>query len=139
MSAISELIMYFIYAVLLIASISFLVLAWLSSSNKLKVFYSIIGLISIALFVTILLSNNHQFRKSELEYVGTYDLDKYPNCKNCTLELKEDNTFVVLNYNLTVEKGDWHYEAGGDYFIVYLNGNKYQLNSGRFSYFNSNN
>lgn len=138
MSAISELIIYIIYGIFLIGGISFLVLAWLATTNKLKIIYFLFGIISIICFTGILLSSRNALRKSELDYVGTYDLDNYPNCQNCILELKENNTFIVQNQNdnIVLEKGDWHYESGGDYIIVYINGESDQLGSGKFSYSN---
>jgi hypothetical protein len=40
----------------------------------------------------------------------------------------------VFNNNKEVEKGDWHYEVGGDYWITYLNGRKSILGEGIYSY-----
>lgn len=50
------------------------------------------------------------------------------------LELKEDNTYRVTSEEKQLEQGDWHYEVGGDYFIVYMNNDTDQLDHGRFEY-----
>uniref|UniRef100_UPI004049DCFB hypothetical protein n=1 Tax=Flavobacterium sp. TaxID=239 RepID=UPI004049DCFB len=69
-----------------------------------------------------------------MENTGKYKLINYNNRKDCILILEETKTFKVIQNDSVLETGNWHFEVGGDYFIVYLNDKKDQLESGRFQY-----
>lgn len=73
-------------------------------------------------------------KQMEQEHVGTYLLKNYPNCDLCIAILNKDNTFQVMDKHIILENGEWHFEAGCDFLIVYLNNKKDQLGSGRFDY-----
>ena len=139
MSAISELLGFAMYFFLIIGSITFLVSAWLSKVKYKQTVYIILGILCLVVSIAWFVSSKITFHKWELEHVGIYYLDDYPNCLSCELELKTDKTFIVSEGKKILEKGDWHFEIGGDYFIIYLNGEDDQLGSGKFKYTVSNN
>ena len=72
-------------------------------------------------------------RTNELDCVGKYILTEYPNCDSCILELKSDNFYQVTSNEIVIEKGEWNYDSGGDYWIVEI-GKHGQLGSGKFKY-----
>ncbi|UOQ70763.1 hypothetical protein [Hymenobacter cellulosilyticus] len=72
-------------------------------------------------------------READLSQVGLYYLTAYPQCRPCTLELKENNRFVIRDSTSVKETGPWRYESGQDYWITYLNTSD-QLGSGKYAY-----
>lgn len=74
------------------------------------------------------------YQQSQLNHVGFYYLIQYPNCDSCILELKEDMTYEIRNKGRIIEKSNWHYESGGDYWITWLDNDKKQLGSGDYAY-----
>ena len=139
MSAISELFGFAIYFFLIIGSVTFFVSAWLSRAKSKRTIYTILAILFLVISIVSFVSSKMAFHKWESEHVGVYYLNEYPNCIDCELELKANKTFIVSEGKKILEKGDWHFEVGGDYFIVYLNGEDDQLGSGRFKYTVSNN
>jgi hypothetical protein len=135
MAALGELIVYAFYAILILVAIVFLRLALIEKKTPTRLRYTMIGVVSICfLFLHIYdLKLNH--RESELEYVGTYVLTQYPKCNSCVLILNGNNTYEVVNGNNVMENGNWHYESGGDYWIVYIGDNGEQLSSGKYDYY----
>ena len=101
--------------------------------------YFILSLAFASLFFIYYINNKNNYKESQLQYVGTYDLTNYPNCDSCVLTFKEDNTYKVTDKSKIIETGDWYYDFGADYFIVYINKKKDRLGDGRFKYQNSNN
>lgn len=133
MAAISELLIYFIYFILGLTSIVFFVLTFTTKKQN-KIWTGVAGL-----FFTFLLFNfksyeSDNYKKNQLSQVGFYYLTNYPNCDSCVLELKENQMYQVTKRGQIIEQSNWHYEVGGDYFIVYLDNDKHQLGSGDFVY-----
>jgi hypothetical protein len=89
-----------------------------------------IGAILLVCFAGNRYCNN---KAAEAKYVGTYILTSYPNCANCSLHLQLNNYYEVIQGKTVRERGSWHYESGGDYWIVYINKDD-QLGSGRYAY-----
>ena len=82
----------------------------------------------------VLVLYRHASKKQlESEKLGFYELTSYPSCYPCTLELQDDNVFVVRNYATIKETGSWSYETGMDYFITHLNEHD-QLGYGKYEY-----
>ncbi len=131
-SAFTELFIYFIYFALGFGAIIYL-LAFLFVEKK-KIIHLLVSIISGVLFILYFKSMKDGYKKQQLEYVGSYHLKHYPNCKYCTLTLKEGNTYEVKDSSKILEVGDWHYETGGDAFIVYMNKDEDRLGVGRFDY-----
>lgn len=73
-------------------------------------------------------------KKSQLEHVGIYYLTNYPNCEHCILVLNEDQTCQVTSNDSILEKSNWHFESGGDYWITYIGTDGRQLGSGIYTY-----
>jgi hypothetical protein len=74
------------------------------------------------------------YHNAQLEQVGIYYLTNYPNCDSCYVELKEDMTYDLVRKDTVIKTSDWHFESGGDYWILYLDKDRYQLGSGDFEY-----
>ena len=74
------------------------------------------------------------YRNSQLDKVGIYYLTNNPKCELCYLELKEDMTYTIINKGEVIEKSNWHFESGGDYWITYLDNDKSQLGFGNYEY-----
>ena len=134
MSGLGELIVFMLYATLGSSAIICILLLIVANTKLLKSLYLIGFLFSATLFVLYYNYKSSSHRASELEYVGTYYLTDFPNCVTCKLVLNADNTYDVRNENSVIETGDWHYESGGDYWIVYINKKGDQLGAGRFAY-----
>lgn len=95
---------------------------------------SFIGLVISAL--PLLLFSYSQYNKqrnSELEYVGKYQLDEGSVCNGGIIELKGDNTYIITCDEQILERGEWNYHEGGDYWIVAI-GAYGQLGSGNYKY-----
>jgi hypothetical protein len=133
-SGLTELIKYFIYIILFANCIFFLVFSLVSEKNKFSNFKFGFSLICGFLLIFLKTCVNYNYNRSQLTQVGIYYLTDYPSCKSCRIELKENLKYIVFNNNKEVEKGDWHYEVGGDYWITYLNGRKSILGEGIYSY-----
>jgi len=134
MNGLGELIVIVIYLILGISAVLCLLKIIISKKNVVKLFYAGGLILSVYLFISFLTNNIKNHRQSELEYVRTYYLSDYPNCDSCELILKDNNAYTVINDAKILESGNWHYESGGDYWIVYLNDQEEQLGSGRFKY-----
>ncbi|CAN5546654.1 hypothetical protein BH11BAC3_BH11BAC3_22330 [soil metagenome] len=137
MWALGELFYGFIYVLL---ALGFLI--FLSASvfvKRRKIMYFVWSVVFASLFYIYHTNNKNTYKISQLQYVGSYDLTNYPNCDSCILIFKEDNTYNVTKNSKIIESGDWHYDFGADYFIVYINQEKERLGHGRFKYQNANN
>src|SRR5687767_14915479 len=119
MAALGTLIIYGLYALLIIAAVLLTRLAFIAKFGRRKFLYIFLAIASFALLIFLVINQQLNHRKSELEYVGTYYLTSYPNCQSCKLILKENNSYQVISAKTIIEEGNWHYESGGDYFIVY--------------------
>ena len=131
--AMAELLIYLIFLILAFGAIK-LALLYI---KKRKIIYLIISIILVSVFFFFLWCIKEGHREQQLEHVGSYHLKHYPNCKYCTLTLKEGYTYEVKDSLKILEVGDWHYETGGDAFIVYMNKDKDRLGDGRFEYLDS--
>ena len=131
--AMAELLIYLIFLILAFGAIK-LALIYI---KKRKIIHLIISIILVSVFFFFLWCIKEGQREQQLEYVGSYHLKHYPNCKYCILTLKEGNTYEVKNGSKILEVGDWHYDSGGDAFIVYMNKDKDRLGDGRFEYLDS--
>ena len=130
MSAIGELIVWIIYAILCIPPIVTLVILRKNKSIKNGTIYFVVASLPLALIAYSQYSNQIE---AELEYVAKYYLSAYPNCDSCVLQLKRDNSYsVTLNGN-ELEHGNWKYRSGGDYWIVDI-GAYGQLGTGKYKY-----
>ena len=134
MSAIGELIVVIIYVFLAVVALLCLLKIITSKGKMNKLLYLIVFGISTALFTMYLTFRSNNHRTSELNYVGTYSLTRYPNCNACKLLLKENNLYEVIKGTKVMETGEWHFESGGDYWIVYMNDKNDQLGNERFTY-----
>jgi len=139
MSAFGELIIVAIYFVLGLSAIGCLLKTFIIKA-KLPKFLCLLGFVVCTSLLFLFWTNNKRnHRIAELENVGVYYLTNYTNCDSCKLTLKEDNSYEVTNGTKVIETGNWHYESGGDYWIVYMNDNEDQLGNGRFTYEEYNN
>jgi hypothetical protein len=135
MSAIGELVVWIIYAILCIPPLRALFILRKNKFNKNGAIYLVVASIPLALFAYSQYSNH---RKAELEYVGIYYLTEYPNCDSCVLHLNRDNSYsVTLNGN-ELEHGNWKYRSGGDYWIVDI-GEHGQLGTEKYTYHDRDN
>jgi hypothetical protein len=133
MSALGELLIYFIYFVLGLGSLLFLALAFISKRTT-KIWASLAALFFGSLFFSFRSWQNDNYKKNQLSQVGKYYLTDYPNCNSCIIELKENLTYEVTNSGKIIEQSNWHFEVGGDYWITYLDNDNYRLGSGKFTY-----
>ena len=133
MAALGEVFILFIYISLGAFNVFFLVFIFVWR-KALKPF-AVLGCVMYAyLFFSFKSCQDNIYKNQQRSRVGIYYLTNYPNCPSCVLELKEDNTYRVTSEEKQLEQGDWHYEVGGDYFIVYMNNDTDQLDHGRFEY-----
>ncbi|WP_298420691.1 hypothetical protein [uncultured Kordia sp.] len=88
--------------------------------------------VSIPLIVKIR-SDYIIYKESKYKYPGEYYLTEYPNCTSCTLHLKKNKTYIIINDSTTLEKGTWNYRKGSSYAIITMNSDK-QLGVGNYSY-----
>jgi hypothetical protein len=140
MTALGILLAYFFCAFLVLAG---LVLGWKIFTTKTllkKTTYTFSGLLCFFLLGYILVTNKKYHNASELQFVGTYYLTKYPNFDSCEALLKEDNSFVIKSYRAKdngniLETGNWHFVAEGDFLGVYMDKKENELlGSNRFEY-----
>ena len=94
----------------------------------------VLTIISVIPLVIFSISDYNRWKKLQLSNVGTYYLTHYPNCENCKLSLLENNTYEVINDQEILEKGDWEYIQGSDYFFVELGEKRRHLGSGDYQY-----
>ncbi len=131
----SEVIYYLYYCMLITAGIAFGILALRTKSLLRKILCFISSIVFFLLFGRQRYNDESGHRKWELENVGTYYLTDYPGCDSCRAMLNEDNSYRVIKKDGSLlEKGDWHFESGGDYLIVYMNSKRDELGNGRFQY-----
>ncbi|HEX8330328.1 MAG TPA: hypothetical protein VF629_22550 [Hymenobacter sp.] len=109
----------------------FLLLSAKNSATRRK---AAVGFVALAALLIFFVFRKQQLDKDrEQDKLGTYYLTHYPNCRPCELELRENNTFVVRQYNAIRATGRWRFESGQDYWITYLNEHD-QLGSGKYQY-----
>jgi hypothetical protein len=132
-SALGELFVYIIYFVLGIACIFFVRLTFTTKRQN-KIWTGFAGLFFIFLLFKYHSYLSNSYKKNQLSQVGLYYLTNYPNCDSCVLELKENQTYQIKRKGQIIEQSNWHYEVGGDYFILYLDNDKHQLGSGDYAY-----
>jgi hypothetical protein len=101
------------------------------SAEKKK--FGIRAILWSVLLVGLIWRQQYLFKVAEDEYIGTYPLTNYPSCPTCVLYLQPDNHYEVRQDATVKEEGPWRYEAGGDYWIVYIN-EMGQLGSGKYEY-----
>lgn len=106
----------------------------ITTKNRDKRRKTAFGIVVATTLLAYFVFNNYRSEKiAEQDELGVYQLTDYPGCYLCTLELQENNVFVVRQRNSIRETGTWRYESGRDYWITYLN--KYdQLGSGKYRY-----
>jgi hypothetical protein len=134
MWALGELIREIIYWTIILGGVISLISIFVTKKTFHKVISGTICLVCIILFLFSERNTKTTYNQSQLEHVGTYYLINYPYCDSCTAILKKNNTYDVMQENKVVESGDWHFESGGDYLIVYMNDDKDQLGAGRFQF-----
>jgi hypothetical protein len=130
MSAIGELIVWTIYAILCIPPIITLMILREKKFRRKGPIFLTLALIPLTLFGYNQYSNH---REAEWKYVGVYYLTEYPNCDACFLILNKNNFYSVINQDNEIEKGKWKYRSGGDYWTVDIGVNG-QLGTGNFKY-----
>ena len=96
MTAIGELIIYFIYFVLGVGCLMFLVLTITSKKSK-KVWMLIPSLLFGYLLFSFKSLQDDSYKKNQLNQVGVYYLTNYHGCNSCYIELKENMTYIVIN------------------------------------------
>ncbi len=133
MFALGEVIIYFIYFILGLPCIIFLILT-ITSKKSSKEWNFLSSLMFGSLFFYFKSCQDESYKRDQLSVVGVYYLDNYPNCDSCYLELKENMKYIIVNKGEIIEQSNWHFEAGGDYFILYLDNDRNQLGSGKYSY-----
>ena len=133
MAALGELAVYIIYLLLAIGGLVFLFFTF-RVKRSIKPF----TLLGFGLFVFLIAKysshNKEVYRDWQLQHVGIYYLTDHPDCDSCVLELKEDMTYEVRSGNKVIEKSNWHFESGGDYWITYLDHDRHQLGAGDYAY-----
>ena len=134
MAAFCEVWLLLKYAILILSCLIFLYLTFFSKTKRFKWVFGILSFIAAIGFFLFTANQKRLKRISDLSNVGTYDLIKYPNYNSCKLILNEDYTFEVTNGKSILEKGDWNYDVGCDFWIVYLNKERDQLGSGIYEY-----
>nr|WP_288836388.1 hypothetical protein [uncultured Flavobacterium sp.] len=133
MAALGELIVLCIYLLLGLGALMLLVLTF-KQKKSYKPWTLLGSFFCCALFFAYKYFSDEAYQKSQLSQVGLYHLTNYPNCDDCILQLKEDMTYEVKNRDKIIERSDWHYESGGDYWITWLDNDRYQLGFGKYSY-----
>ena len=84
------------------------------------------------LVIVIALFSYSQMRKDsnmEIQHVGVYKLNDYPNCNDCKMKLSVDNTYTIKNSGKVIEQGSWKLETGDNYYVIELdNGRQFGYN-----------
>ncbi|WP_299334064.1 hypothetical protein [uncultured Psychroserpens sp.] len=137
MSALGELFIWIIYALLCIPTLAIILIliADRKRHKSKRLIYLLISLLPVSLFAY---HQHSEHRQQELKYVGVYYLTTYPSCNSCTLHLNKDNTYEVHRDSTKIEHGNWSYRSGSDYWIVDI-GESGQLGSGNYTYITSEN
>lgn len=130
----AELIMLIVYACLIVAGTLFGAKAFRAKTNFARTAWATGSVIFFAFFSWMVVSKTNAKRNAELERAGTYHLTAYPNCNSCKAVLHEDNTYDIITRDSILAKGNWHFAMGGDYLIIYLNGEKNQMGNGDYQY-----
>lgn len=133
MSAIGELIILIIYAILSLAVLISAIKLFKSEAKKPKIVWGIVLLFFGVLLTSFAYSQYANHRNAELEKVGTYHLTQYPNCPDCILILKENNSYEIMDRQNILDQGNWEYKSGGDYWITEI-GETGQLGNDIYSY-----
>ena len=133
MSAIGELIVWCIFILLGLGSIVLFIFTF-TIKRSLKPWTFLGSIFLCFLFFSYRASINYAYRQKQLDQVGIYYLTAYPSCTDCILELKEDLTYEIRREDKIIKKSNWHFESGGDYWITWLDNEKYQLGYGDYSY-----
>jgi hypothetical protein len=128
----------FLFEPLVYFLLSLLVLLSIFLTIKAKKFLKPFALLT-AIFFCYLIFNFRSYlieskKLAQLHRVGFYYLTNYPDCDSCVLELMEDKTYVVRAKDKVVEKSNWRFEAGCDFWITYLDNDRKQLGSGSYAY-----
>jgi hypothetical protein len=133
MNGVGELLIFIIYLFLGLTSVVLFVQAFYEYKSVKPRFlaYSASFFILFCWFKTC---RNKRYQEAQIEHVGIYYLTNYPNCDSCYVELKEDMTYNLVRKDTVIKTGDWHFESGGDYWILYMDKERYQLGSGDFEY-----
>jgi hypothetical protein len=130
MSALGELIGKIIYWAIILGGLVSLILAIILKGTLRKAIAA--GIFLLCIILVLFMRND--YRQSQLNHVGTYYLTNYPNCDACIAVLKDDNMYEVKQNKKTIERGNWRFESGGDYLVVYMNNDSDKLGSGRFQF-----
>ena len=133
-SALSEFTPYFCYALFIIGLIRFLLFLLKAKNKASKIFWGFVIILCLVALKSCMTDFDEGPRQAQLAQVGTYHLTNYYGRKTCIATLKEDSTFVIANQDTILERGDWHYESGGDYWITYLHGHNEQLGANDYAY-----
>lgn len=133
MAALGELV---IFLVLLLPGLGAIgLLFWATRAKKsLKPLVLSGSILCCVLFFGLKSYLNNGHKKEQSSRAGIYYLTNYPGCESCILELKEDLTYEVTRKGIVVEKSNWRYESGGDYWITYLDNDRHQLGAGNYAY-----
>jgi hypothetical protein len=134
MEFLGELLVYVIYGGIISFGILLGYQACVLKRTFARVLFAFGSLICFAFAGYTYISDKNYTRAMELQHAGTYRLTNYPNCSPCKAVLNEDNTYKVVSEDSVFEKGDWHFEMGDDYLIVFVNGKNDQMGGGRFEY-----
>ena len=131
---------YLTLFILILPFFIFLIILKRSIANKNNiaktVFWTILS--GLPLFIYIFNQAKTQNEK-ERWYVGTYSLEKFPNCTNCKLILSWDNTYVVTNSNVELEFGDWKYvERSVSTYVVLNHSDKLGIGKYQYNHFEPN-
>ena len=132
MNGAAELVIIVFYLLVAFFALRFLWISYEYRSSKKKYPYLAFAMAFLAFVIWYPYQSRIRKVKADMENVGAYTLTKYPNCKSCVAVLKSNMTYTVLDKKNVIEVGDWHYEVGQDYWIVYLNGKHDQLGSGKY-------
>jgi hypothetical protein len=133
MAALGVVFVWFIYLVLGLSTLRG-IHRWANSiATRTKSWAIAQAMVSGTVLVLLVSFHYSDRQRTEEEYVGTYSLSAYPHCPTCVLQLRPDRRFEIRQGSIVKEQGRWHYESGGDYFIVYINENE-QLGHGNYAY-----
>jgi len=134
MSALPELFVFILYLMLGTAAVVLLFRVFITKQRSIKIRSLIISSACVLLLVYFKSCDAANYKHNQLSVVGVYYLTNYPGCDTCSVELMENMRYQLKDHDNIIESSDWHYEIGGDYFIIYMNGDRAQLGAGKFSY-----
>jgi hypothetical protein len=133
MNGVGELLIFIIYLFLGLTSVVLFVQAFYEYKSVKPRFWAYSAFFFF-LFCWFKTCRNKRYHEAQIEQVGIYFLTNYPNCDSCYVELKEDMTYNLVKKGTVIKTSDWHFESGGEYWILYLDKERYQLGSGDFEY-----